>query len=65
MFDTGNGEMFDDEVDDYCKNEPYNFNIEQAPKNVQDDMTWFRNKVEGTTLDIPLKFPMVCQISFR
>ncbi|KAB1227936.1 hypothetical protein CJ030_MR1G013816 [Morella rubra] len=49
--------MFDDEVDDYCENEPYNFNIEQAPENVQDDMTWFRNEVEGTTLDISQDFP--------
>ena len=59
VFDAGN----DDDIDDYCENEPYNFNVEQILENVQDDLTWFRNEVEGTTLDIPQEFPMVCQIS--
>ncbi|KAB1205672.1 hypothetical protein CJ030_MR7G017844 [Morella rubra] len=56
--------MFDDEVDDYCENEPYNFNIEQVPEDVHDDnLTWFRNDVEGTTVDIPQDVPMQCNIN--
>ena len=58
VFDADN----DDNIDDYCENEPYNFNVEQNIGNVHDDLTWFRNEVEGTTLDIPQEFPMVCQI---
>ncbi|KAB1205852.1 hypothetical protein CJ030_MR7G027963 [Morella rubra] len=42
------------EADYFSK--PYNFNIEQVPENVQDDMMWFRNEVEGTTLDISQDF---------
>lgn len=54
VFDVGNGDLSDNDVDIYCDNEPYDTLIENPPNNVNDDLNWARNDVDGTIVDTPL-----------
>jgi hypothetical protein len=45
--------MNDDDVDDYCDNEPFNLNIEGVLEDAIDNLICARNGIEGITLDIP------------
>ena len=54
MYDVGNGDLSDNDVDIYCDNEPYDTVIENPPNNANDDLNWARNNVDGTIVDTPL-----------
>lgn len=52
VYDLGDDEVFDDDVDDYCINEPYNLNNQDIPGDANDELIWTRNDVEGLTIDM-------------
>jgi hypothetical protein len=43
----------DDDVDNYCDTEPFNFNIEAVLEDAIDNLIWARNDIEGITLNTP------------
>ena len=47
VFDVGTGASSDDDVDNFCKNVPYNITIDNA-HDVNDNLTWTRRAVEET-----------------
>jgi hypothetical protein len=53
VFDVGQGRVNDDDVDNYCDTEPFNFNIEAALEDAIDNLVWARNDIEGITLNTP------------
>ncbi|XP_030963614.1 uncharacterized protein LOC115984741 [Quercus lobata] len=54
VFDVRNGNLSDNDVDIYCDNEPYDTVTENPPNNVNDDLNWARNNVDGTIVDTSL-----------
>ncbi|XP_075645873.1 uncharacterized protein LOC142617065 [Castanea sativa] len=53
VFDVGTGALSDDDVDNFCENDPYNITIDNA-HDVNDNPAWTRRDVEGTIYQTPL-----------
>ena len=53
VFDVGTGASSDDDVDNFCKNVPYNITIDNA-HDVNDNLARTRRDVEGTIYETPL-----------
>ncbi|KAH7864757.1 hypothetical protein Vadar_033456 [Vaccinium darrowii] len=54
VFDVGNGEREEDDVDTYYDNEPYELIVEDIHADGNDNLDWSRSDATGSTLSEPL-----------
>lgn len=52
VFDIGNRESYENDVDTYCDNKSYNVIVENTTDDAN-NLNWARNDVDGTTIDEP------------
>jgi len=53
VFDIGTGASFNDDVDNFCENVPYDITTDNT-HDVNDNLAWTHRNVEGTIYEIPL-----------
>jgi hypothetical protein len=51
VYDVGQGEANEDDVDNYCENEPFNLNIQDAHDIAVDNVEWVQDNVEEITIE--------------
>ena len=53
VFDIGTGASFNDDVDNFCENVPYDITTDNT-HDVNDNLAWTHRNVEGTIYETPL-----------